>query len=66
MKASLARVEAYLADRRDQLGLVEKSVTLVDCTVESREVPLDAIQFDDLEPANSNLDDSMAKVQDPL
>ena len=66
VKASLARVEAYLVSRRAQLRLEEKSVALTDCTVESKKIQLDAIQFDDLELAILKLDDSMAEVQDPL
>ena len=66
VKANLARVEAYLADRRAQLELPKKSVALVDCIVESKEVQLDAIQLDDLEPAIPKLDDSLVEVQDPL
>ena len=66
VKASIARVETYLADWRAQLGLLEKSVALTDCTMESKEVQLDVIQLDDLEFANPKLDDSLAEVQDPL
>ena len=62
VKASLARVEAYLADQRVQLGLKENSVTLAECTVESKELHLDAIQLDGLEPAILKLDESLAKV----
>ena len=65
VKASLARVEAYLADRRIQLGM-ENLVTHADCTMEVKELYLDAIQLDELEPASKKLDDSMAEVQDPL
>ena len=43
MKASLARVEAYLADRRAQLGIEENSVAHVECTLESKVLYLDAI-----------------------
>ena len=43
IKASLARVEAYLAYRRAQLGLQEKSVVLANSTMEIKEVQLDAI-----------------------
>ena len=43
VKASLARVEAYLADRRAQLGEGENSVDHAKCTVENRELYLDAI-----------------------
>ena len=43
VKASLARVEAYLADRRAQLGIRESSVALADCTLESKELYLDTI-----------------------
>ena len=49
-------MEAYLADRRTQLGLLEKSIALVDYTVESKEIQLDS-QFDDLKPAILKLDD---------
>ena len=66
VKASLARVEAYLADRRAQFEGGENSVDHAECTVESRELYLDAIQLDELEPASKKLDDSMAEVQDPL
>ena len=66
VKASLARVEAYLADRRAQLGIGENSMAHAMCTLESKELYLDAIQLDELEPANKKLDDSMAEVQDPL
>ena len=66
VKASIARVEAYLADQRAQLRLLEKSVALADCTIESKEIQLDAIQLVDLEPAIPKLDDSLAKVHDPL
>ena len=66
VKASLATVEAYLADRRAQLGLRENSMALAECTLESKELYSDAIQLDELEPAIKKLDDSMAKVQDPL
>ena len=66
VKASLARVEAYLADRRAQLRIRESSVALAECTLESKELYLDAIQLDELEPATKKLDDSMAEVQDPL
>ena len=44
VKASLARVEAYLADWRVQLGLKENLVALTECTLESKELHLDAIQ----------------------
>ena len=37
-----------------------------DCTAESKEVLLDAIQFENLEAANPKLDDSMAEIEDPL
>ena len=37
IKASLARVEAYLANQRAQPGLLEKLMTLVNCTIESKE-----------------------------
>ena len=66
VKASLARVEAYLADRRAQLGIGENSVAHTECTLESKELYLDAIQLDELEPATKKLDDLMAEVQDPL
>ena len=66
VKASLARVKEYLADRRAQHGLSEKQEALADCTTDSKEIQLDAIQFDDLEPAISKLDDSMAEVLDLL
>ena len=66
VKAILARVEACLADRRDQFKLLEKSVAFVDYIVEIKEVQLDAIQLDDLELAILKLDDSLAEVQDPL
>ena len=66
VKASLAKVEAYLADRRAQLRIGENSVAHTKCTLESKELYLDAIQLDELEPANKKLDDSMAEVQDPL
>ena len=66
VKASLARVEAYLADRKAQLGIRESSVALTECTLEEEELYLDAIQLDELEPANKKLDDLMAEVQDPL
>ena len=62
VKASLARVEVYLADRRVQLGLKENSVALAECTLESKELHLDAIQWDELKPANPKLDDALAKV----
>ena len=65
-KANLARVEAYLADRRAQLGLLEKSVALTDCTIERKEIQLDAIQLDNLNPAIPKLNDSMVEVQDPF
>ena len=42
--ASLAWVEAYLADRRVQLGLKEDSVALAEYTLDSKEIHLDAIQ----------------------
>ena len=64
VKASVARVEANLADRRSQLGQLEKLVALADCTMESKQVQSNAIQLDDLEPANPKLDDSLAEVQD--
>ena len=66
VQANLARVEAYLVDRRSQLGLLEKSVALANYTIESKEIQLDVIQLDDIEPAITKLVDSMAKVQDPL
>ena len=66
VKASLARVEAYLADRRAQLGLRESSVALAQCTLENKELYFDAIQLDELEPSVKKLDESMAEVQDPL
>ena len=62
IKAGLSRMEAYLADRIAQFGLFEQSVALTDCTIKSKEVQLDAIQLDDLEPANPKLDDSLAEV----
>ena len=37
IKANMARVEAYLAYRRPQLGLLEKSVELANCTMENKE-----------------------------
>ena len=43
VKASLTRVEAYLADRRAQLGLRENLMALAECTLESKELYLDAI-----------------------
>ena len=61
-RANLARVEAYLADRRAQFEGGENSVDHAECTVESKELYLDAIQLDELEPANQKLDDSMAEV----
>ena len=66
IKTSLAKVEAYLADRRAQFGLRENLVALAECTLESKELYLDAIQLDEVEPAIKKLDDSMAEVQDPL
>ena len=66
IKASLARVEAYLVNRRVQLGLRENLVVLAECTLESKELHLDAIQWDELEPAIPKLDDALAEVQDPL
>ena len=62
VKASLARVEAYLADQSAQLRLPKKSVVLADCIVERKEVQLDVIQLDDLESASRKLEDSLAKV----
>ena len=59
-------MEAYLADRRAQLGLRDNSVAYAECTLESKELYLDAIQLDELEPAIKKLDDLMAEVQDPL
>ena len=50
VKASLARVEAYLADWRAQLGIKESSMALTECTLEEEELYLDTIQLDDLEP----------------
>ena len=41
-------------------------MALVECTLEEEELYLDAIQLDELEPANKKLDDLMAEVQDPL
>ena len=66
VKASLARVEAYLANRRVQLELRKNSVALAECTLESKELQLDAIQLDELKPAIPKLDESLAEVQDPL
>ena len=66
VKASLARVEASLVDRRAQLGLRESSVVLAECMLESKELYLDAIQLDELELAIKKLDDSMVEVQDLL
>ena len=62
VKASLARVEAYLADWRAQFGLPKNSMALAECTLESKELQLDAIQLDELELAISKLDDSLAEV----
>ena len=61
VKASLARVEAYLDDRKAQLGLKENSVALAECTLESKELYSDVIQLDELEPAIKKLNDSMAE-----
>ena len=66
IKASLARVEVYLADRRAQLRLKENSVALAECTLKSKELYLDAIQLAELKPAIKKLDNLMAEVQDPL
>ena len=66
LKASLARVEAYLAYRRAQLGLPKNSVALAEYTLGSKELQLDAIQLDELEPTTPKLDYSLGEVQDPL
>ena len=59
-------METYLADRKVQLGLKENSVAFAECTLENKELHLDAIQLDELEPAIPKLDDALAKVQDHL
>ena len=41
-------------------------MALVECTLESKELHLDVIQWDELKPAIPKLDDALAEVQDPL
>ena len=59
-------MEAYLADRKAQLGLEGNLVAFAYCVFEKEEIQLATIQLDDLEPVTLKLDDSKAKVQDPL
>ena len=55
-------MEAYLDDRRAQLGLEGKSTALADCVFDKEEIELDIMQPDNLELAIPKLDDSKAKV----
>ena len=66
MKASLARMQAYLVYRRAQFEQEGKSVVLANCVYKEEKIQLDLIQLDDLYLAIPKLDDSKIKVQDPF
>ena len=64
VKASLARMYAYLDDRNAQP--MDNESCLAEC-VQEEEIPIgDVIQLDELESATQKLDDNKADVQDLL